>query len=97
MTWLVSLPGGLVYLLWADKTVWQDLQALAQSGAKTFLQPRQEISDPFTMPKSQRVDIALATLEQLLEETDDETIREALSRRLEQLREEKERIRRQAS
>lgn len=97
MTWLVSLPGGLVYLLWADKTVWRDLQALAQSGVKNFSQPRREVSDPFTIPKSQRVDIAIATLEQLLEETDDESIREALSRRLEQLKEEREQIRRRAN
>jgi uncharacterized membrane protein YbhN (UPF0104 family) len=26
MVWLVSLPGGLVYLLWADKTLWQSLE-----------------------------------------------------------------------
>jgi len=92
MTWLVSLPGGLVYLLWADKTVWKDLQALAESGLKS--RPKSETADPFTIPKPQRVEIAIATLEQLLEETDDETIREALLRRLEQLREERKQIRR---
>lgn len=96
MTWLVSLPGGIVYLLWADKTVWRDLQTLTKNGVKNLLQPHRE-TDPFTIPKPQRVDIAIATLEQLLEETDDETIREALSRRLEQLKEERERIRRQAN
>ncbi len=26
MLWLVSLPGGLIYLLWADKTIWQSLK-----------------------------------------------------------------------
>lgn len=26
MVWLVSLPGSLFYLLWADKTVWRDLR-----------------------------------------------------------------------
>ena len=92
MAWLVSLPGGLVYLLWADKTVWKDLQVLAESGLKS--RPKSETTDPFTIPKPQRVEIAIATLEQLLEETDDETIREALLRRLEQLREERKQIRR---
>ncbi len=28
ITWLVSLPGGLVYLIWADRTVWRDVQTL---------------------------------------------------------------------
>ncbi|MCX7969476.1 MAG: flippase-like domain-containing protein [Armatimonadetes bacterium] len=96
MAWLVSLPGGIVYLLWADRTVWQDLQTLAKNGVKNLLQHQRE-TEPFTIPKSQRVDIAIATLEQLLEETDDETIREALSRRLEQLREEREQTQRQSS
>lgn len=96
MTWLVSLSGGIVYLLWADKTVWRDLQTLAKNGVKGLLQPKRE-TDPFTIPKSQRVDIAITTLERILEETDDETIREALSRRLEQLREERNRIHRQAN
>jgi uncharacterized membrane protein YbhN (UPF0104 family) len=92
MTWLVSLPGGLVYLLWADKTVWKDLQVLAESGLRS--QPKNEAADPFTIPKPQRVEIAIATLEQLLEETDDETIREALLKRLEQLRAERKEINR---
>jgi len=92
MTWFVSLPGGLVYLLWADKTVWKDLQALAESRLKS--RPKTETVDPFTIPKPQRVEIAIATLEQLLEETDDETIREALLRRLEELQKEREQIRR---
>ncbi|GBC99030.1 hypothetical protein HRbin17_01551 [bacterium HR17] len=30
MVWLTALPGGLVYWLWADKTVWQDIHAVAQ-------------------------------------------------------------------
>jgi len=81
-----------LYLLWADKTVWKDLQVLAESGLKS--RPKNETADPFTVPKPQRVEIAIATLEQLLEETDDETIREALLRRLEQLREERKQIRR---
>lgn len=51
--------------------------------------------DPFTIPKPQRVDIAIATLEQLLEETDDPAIREALQNRLGQLRAERERWRKQ--
>jgi len=91
MTWLVSLPGGIVYMLWADKTVWQDLKTIAQIGIKSLSQTRQQALDPFTIPKHQRVEIAIATLEQLLEETDDETIREAISRRLEQLRDERKR------
>jgi len=91
MTWLVSLPGGLVYLLWADKTIWKDIQSLASVGVKE--PPTSRGSDPFTIPKPQRVEIAISTLEQLLEETEDETIREALERRLEQLREERKRLR----
>ncbi|MFA0751573.1 MAG: hypothetical protein SLRJCFUN_001976 [Candidatus Fervidibacter sp.] len=51
--------------------------------------------DPFTIPKPQRVDTAIATLEQLLEETDDPVIREALQNRLEQLKAERERWRKQ--
>lgn len=95
MTWLVSLPGGLFYMLWADKTIWQDLQSVAKVKEKPS--HGQEVSDPFTIPKHQRIDIAISTLERLLEETDDETIREALSRRLEQLKEERARLRRQAN
>lgn len=35
MTWLVSLPGGFVYLIWADRTVWRDVQTLTlKFGAK---------------------------------------------------------------
>lgn len=94
MTWLLSLLGGLVYLLWADKTIWQDLQALAQS-AEHRAQSKEfsTAEDPFTIPKAQRVEIAIATLEQMLEETEDETIRQALKQRLTQLREEQERLR----
>lgn len=29
MVWIVALPGGFVYLLWADRTVWQDLQTMS--------------------------------------------------------------------
>lgn len=90
MTWLVSLPGGLVYLLWADKTIWRDLQTLASTSVKEVSQ--KQTIEQFTIPKSQRVDIAIATLEDLLEETEDESIREAIQRRLEQLREEQKRL-----
>lgn len=51
--------------------------------------------DPFTIPKPQRVDTAIATLEQLLEETDDPVVREALQNRLGQLKAERERWRKQ--
>lgn len=47
-------------------------------------------AEPFTLPKGQRIETTIATLEQLLEETDDKTIREALQRRLMQLKEERE-------
>ncbi len=90
MTWLVALPGGLVYALWADKTVWRDLTELTvrkRQEAKRELAPAE---DPFTIPKAQRVEIAIATLEQLLEESEDETIRQALMRRLEELRAEQQ-------
>ncbi len=95
MTWLVSLPGGLVYLLWADKTIWRDIQTLASTGVKEI--STKQTGDPFTVPKHQRVDIAIATLQQLLEETEDETIREAFERRLEQLRKEQKRSQGQSS
>jgi hypothetical protein len=48
-------------------------------------------ADPFSIPKPQRIETAIATLEQLLEETDDPVIREALQNRLEQLRAERQR------
>ncbi|MCS7192253.1 MAG: flippase-like domain-containing protein [Armatimonadetes bacterium] len=91
MTWLVSLPGGLVYLLWADKAIWEEIQNLTSTEVKAI--SRKQTTDPFTIPKPQRVDIAIATLEQLLGETEDKTIREAIERRLEQLREEQKHLR----
>lgn len=93
MTWLTSLPGGLIYLFWADKTIWKDLQTLTKSGFRSQTNPEREASDPFTIPRLQRLEIAITTLEQLLEETNDETIREALRCRLEQLREERKQLR----
>lgn len=48
-------------------------------------------SDPFTIPRGERLDIAISTLEQMVGEAGDETIREALRQRLEQLRSERER------
>ncbi len=92
MTWLVSLPGGLVYAFWADKTMWRDLSQLAKQEVQLLRtkesngEPVKKASDPFTLPKDQRVETAIATLEQLLEETEDETIRQALQQRLDQLR-----------
>lgn len=44
----------------------------------------------FTIPKEQRLDTAIATIELTLEETDNETIRRALQARLEQLKDERE-------
>ncbi len=90
MTWFVSLLGSFAYLLWADKTIWSDIPNLASTSAKTY--PQKQPSDLFTIQKPQRIDIAIATLEQLLEETDNETIREAVKRRLEQLREERKHL-----
>lgn len=55
-------------------------------------QPQPEAAgDPFTIPKPQRIETAIATLEQILDETDDLVIREAVQNRLKQLRAEQQR------
>ncbi len=52
-------------------------------------------AEPFTIPKGQRIETTIATLEQLLEETEDKIIHEALQTRLMQLKAEREKLRKE--